>query len=321
MKHILDAFSQKDYEDATASLRSVLGREAPPLALADFDSDMLRTTFSVTRHPSIGEMLQVGEDEMVSLSRVIDPFLLEIDATATRGADEANELIQSRLDTILELSLTETQRFNVLAESSPLNPPPHMDALRWSMQNPISMSLTYDGRQRRLNGVLDYLLLWGARQHSETNLVVIAGKRVIESEAEQGNQDEIVRACCLEYAAGSWGSESPVLGRPLNYSKPLRIAVQKGNIHLGLDLLAHWKLDESRKKAVLIREIYEAGGVGNYELVQALLALGESRSPKEQNMYIVDVIYEAIKQNRISLIERLIADATDLDLETPVVRD
>ncbi|KAL3483502.1 hypothetical protein BJX62DRAFT_244823 [Aspergillus germanicus] len=155
MKHILDASSQREYEDATASLRGVLSQEAPCLALADFDSDMLRTTFGVTRHPSIGEMLQVERGERVSLSRVIDPFLLEIDATATREPHEATELIQSRLDTILELTLIETQRLNVVAESSPLNPPAHMDELRWSMQNPISMSLT---------------------QHSETNLVVVAGK-------------------------------------------------------------------------------------------------------------------------------------------------
>jgi hypothetical protein len=80
MKHILGASSQRQYEDATASLRGVLSQEAPPLALADFDSDMLRTTFGVTRHPSIGEMLQVERAERVSLSRVIGilQLLLEL---------------------------------------------------------------------------------------------------------------------------------------------------------------------------------------------------------------------------------------------------
>ncbi|KAL2798986.1 hypothetical protein BJX66DRAFT_333660 [Aspergillus keveii] len=173
MKHILGASSQRQYEDATASLRGVLSQEAPPLALADFDSDMLRTTFGVTRHPSIGEMLQVERAERVSLSR-IHSFSK---STPQRRADQTKQTSSSnRLYTILELTLTETQRFNVVAATSPLNPPPHMDALRWSMQSPISMSLTYEGRQRRLNGVLDYMLLWGARQHSETNLVVVAGK-------------------------------------------------------------------------------------------------------------------------------------------------
>jgi hypothetical protein len=129
--------------------------------------------------------------------------------------------------------------------------------------------------------------------------------------AAEGSRDEIFGAC-LEYAFASGESAGP-LAESLDYSKPLRIAVQKGNLRLVQTLLAHWKPDESQKKTILKREINEAGGGGNYDVVEALLALDQGRSPEEHNMYIVQAIYGAIVQNRIPFVKRLMADASNLE--------
>jgi hypothetical protein len=82
-------------------------------------------------------------------------------------------------------------------------------------------------------------------------------------------------------------------------------------------------MDAAERKTVVKREMHNAGARWElrYDVVQVLLGLDEARTPDEQHMYIVEGIYGAIKQNRISLVARLIADTTDLDLETPVVRD
>ncbi|KAL2798985.1 ankyrin repeat-containing domain protein [Aspergillus keveii] len=81
-------------------------------------------------------------------------------------------------------------------------------------------------------------------------------------------------------------------------------------------------MDAAERKTVVKREMHNAGARWElrYDVVQVLLGLDEARTPDEQHMYIVEGIYGAIKQNRISLVARLIADTTDLDLETPVQR-
>jgi hypothetical protein len=108
-------------------------------------------------------------------SSLQNPCLLLPTPKQRAEPDKSKHLIRFRLDTILETTLRATQQFEVISRASPLKPPAHFDEVHWSALNPIGLPITYKGRQRRLYGVLDYLLLWWAREHSETNLVVVAG--------------------------------------------------------------------------------------------------------------------------------------------------
>ncbi|KAJ0413129.1 hypothetical protein BJY00DRAFT_320086 [Aspergillus carlsbadensis] len=198
IKHALDSEGQREYEEATALWRGLVTRAAADLALADFDHDLLWRTFGVTRDPSVSEMLKVNYHEMSFVDAMLAGAGLEANAQATpRPDDEAKPLGLARLEELFDLTLKGNQRHgrNDLGRPKLMSPEvaANMQDVHWSTQNVISLPVTYEGRLRRLHGVLDYMLLCGARARSEAKLVVVTRKR--RGRASIAREEALVAMC------------------------------------------------------------------------------------------------------------------------------
>jgi hypothetical protein len=175
---------QEKYTEITAAIRSILEKEAPRLAIADFRSDVLQAVFGVCEgDPRTNPMLDLSTDELVSIpGSLADQFIETVLAAYSRATPcsaENTRFIRSRLDAIHYLALGEMQR-------SPPRAAQYIDKVSFATGKQIAQNITYLKYQRNLTGIMDYTLWWGNGCDLETNLVVVVAKELGAASLSRG---------------------------------------------------------------------------------------------------------------------------------------
>ncbi|KAL2845263.1 hypothetical protein BJY01DRAFT_247739 [Aspergillus pseudoustus] len=167
---------RQEYMEATRPMRSLSEKNAPSLAIGDFQSNMLEKTFGVREGPRGCPILDISRNEMICIPIPLEPVLDNFER-ATRRSNQNETIMRSRLDIMLYLTLANEQRSAFYGHDL-ITPAvaQHMDEVSWAPEKHISQNVTYNNACRNLNGVMDYTLWWGIADDLETNLVVVEAK-------------------------------------------------------------------------------------------------------------------------------------------------
>ncbi|KAL4782579.1 hypothetical protein BJX76DRAFT_358841 [Aspergillus varians] len=200
------------------SQKKVQQQQLPTKAVTDIAAEDLWGIFGLRLEKGRTQTWYLPASERRGMPSHLRQMLADWDE-AFRGADQNEQVIQGRLNSIVVAILAAKRReeyghhgagkgSNKRTSTESLT---QYKSLRWALERPLTFKWKIKGKMTEIQGCMDFALWYGSRENVETNMVVVEAKRL--HNASLGVPQAIIYMAILHNARKQAGrTNSPIYG-------------------------------------------------------------------------------------------------------------